>query len=118
SPVALDEGDKRRRGFYWTARRHFSELEPADEVGAEAARRTLRQLGPRKVATCEAPVVFSKDAARAILGTFAGCIVGGAIWRKSTYLLDREGTAVASPLVSIAVDPLIPRRPGSHSFDS
>ncbi len=117
SPVAMDEGDKRRRGYYWTSRRHFAELEGPEEVGAEAARRTLRQLGPRKVATCEAPVVFDKDAARSLLGTFAGCIVGGAIWRKSSYLLGREGTAVGSPLLDITDDPLIPRGPASRVFD-
>jgi PmbA protein len=117
SPVALDEGDKRRRGSYWTARRHLGELEDTEHVGREAARRTLRQLGPRKVPTCEAPVVFSPEAARSILGTFAGCIVGGAVWRKSTYLLGREGTPVASPLVRIVDDPLILRGPGSRAFD-
>jgi PmbA protein len=117
SPVVVDSGDKRRRGHYWTARRHFADLESADAVGKEAARRTLRQLGPRKVATCEAPVVFSQDAARSILGTFAGCIVGGAVWRKSSYLLGREGTQVASPLVDIVDDPFIKRGPGSRAFD-
>src|SRR5260221_3330718 len=117
SPVALDVGDKRRRGHYWTARRHLDQLEPAEDVGAEAARRTLRQLGPSKVRTCEAPVIFSQEAARSILGTFAGCIVGGAVWRKSTYPLGREGTNVASPLITIVDDPLLPRGPGSRAFD-
>jgi PmbA protein len=117
SPVALDEGDKRRRGAYWTSKRHFADLESVEEVGAEAARRTLRQLGPRKVATCEAPVVFSKDVARSILGTFAGCIVGGSIWRKSSYLVGREGTVVGSKLFDVVDDPLIVRGPGSRPFD-
>ncbi len=116
-PVALDEGDKRRRGSYWTSCRYFADIESPEEVGAEAARRTLRQLGPRKVTTCEAPVVFSKDEARSILGTFAGCILGGAIWRKSSYLLEREGTQVASPLVDVTDDPLIVRAPASRVFD-
>jgi PmbA protein len=117
SPVVVDEGDKRRRGHHWTANRHFASLDAPEAVGEEAARRTLRQLGPRKVATCEAPVVFSPDAARSIVGTFAGCIVGGSIWRKSSYLLEREGTAVASPLVQLIDDPLIPRGPGSRAYD-
>jgi PmbA protein len=117
SPVALDEGDKRRRGAYWTSKRHLHDLESAEEVGAEAARRTLRQLGPRKVATCEAPVVFSKDAARSILGTFAGCVVGGSIWRKASYLVGREGTVVGSRLFDVVDDPLIVRGPASRAFD-
>jgi len=43
--------------------------------------------------------------------------VGGALWRKSSYLLEREGTEVASPLVTIIDDPLVVRGPGSRPFD-
>jgi PmbA protein len=116
-PVASDEGGKKRRGYYWTGSRHASLLEDAASVGQEAARRTLAKLGAKKVATTEAPIVFDPDVARSLLGSFAGCIMGGAIWRKSSYLLDREGTTVASPLVSITDDPLIPRGPGSRAYD-
>ena len=116
-PVASDEGGKNRRGYHWTARRHLAELDPADEVGREAARRTLRKLGAKTVATCEAPVVFDPDAARAILGMLAGCVMGSTIWRKSSYLVGREGTRVASDLVSVVDDPFIPRAPGSRPFD-
>lgn len=117
SPVAEDTDKKRRRGYYWTAKRHFAELESPTAVGEEAARRTLAKLGSRKVATTEAPVVFESDIARSLLGTFAGCIVGSAVWRKSTYLLERENTPVASELVTIVDDPLLPRAPGSRPFD-
>lgn len=116
-PLADDEGGKKRRGYHWAAKRYLADLEDPIEVGKEAARRTLRKLGAKKVATTEAPVVFDPDAARSILGTFVGCIIGGAIWRKSSYLLDREGTRVASDLVNIVDDPLIPRAPGSRAFD-
>ena len=116
-PVADDADGKKRRGYHWTAKRHLAELEPADEVGKEAARRTLRKLGARSVATGEVPVVFDPDAARSILGLMAGCAMGSAMWRKSTYLVGREGTRVASDLVTIVDDPLIPRAPGSRPFD-
>lgn len=117
APVAIDEGDKRRRGHYWTARRHAEDLEDDEAVGREAARRTLRQLNPRKVATCEAPVIFEPDTARSIVATFAGCVLGGAVWRKSSYLMGRLGSKVASPLVHFTDDPLRPRGPGSRAFD-
>lgn len=117
SPVAEDEGGKRRRGFHWSARRHVAELDDDAEVGREAARRTLAKLGARKVPTCEAPVVFDPDVARSLIGTFAGCILGGSIWRKSSYLVGREGSSVASPLVTLIDDPLIPRAPGSRPYD-
>ncbi|MEM7449733.1 MAG: TldD/PmbA family protein [Myxococcota bacterium] len=116
-PVAQDEGDKKRSGFHWSARRHLSELDSEHAVGKEAARRTLRQLGARKIKTQEAPVVFDPDAGRSILGLFAGCILGGAIWRRSSYLVERVDTQVASDLVTIVDDPLVPKAPGSRPFD-
>lgn len=116
-PVAADEGGKNRRGYHWTARRHLAELDPPGEVGREAARRTLRKLGARTVPSTEVPVVFDPDAARSILGMLAGCVMGSAIWRKSSYLVGREGTRVASDLVTVVDDPLIPRAPGSRAWD-
>jgi PmbA protein len=44
-------------------------------------------------------------------------VSGGAVWRKSSYLAAREGTAVASSLVTVVDDPLIRRAPGSRPFD-
>jgi PmbA protein len=117
APVVEDEGGKKRRGHYYSASRRHRDLESAEHIGREAARRTLRKLGAQKIATTEAAVVFDPDVARSLVGSLAGCIVGGALWRKSSYLLEREGTAVASPLVTIIDDPLIVRGPGSRPFD-
>ena len=117
NPVADDEGGKKRSGYHWSAARHYADLEESQAIGEEAARRTVAQLGAKKLPTQELPVVFDKDAARSILGLFAGCILGGAVWRKSSYLVDRVGTRVASNLVDIVDDPLLPRAPGSRAFD-
>ncbi len=117
TPVADDADGKKRRGVFWTARRHLAELDSAEEVGREAARRTVRKLGARKVPSCEAAVVFEPDAARAILGLMAGSVLGSSIWRQQSYLRGREGTRVASDRVTIVDDPLLARAPGSRPFD-
>ncbi|WP_234023608.1 TldD/PmbA family protein [Sorangium cellulosum] len=117
SPVADDSGDKKRRGFHFSARRHLADLDAPEAVGREATRRTLRKLGARKVPTCEAPVLFDPDAARSILGLLGSCLMGSSIWRKSSYLVGREGTRIASDLITVVDDPLIPRAPGSRPFD-
>lgn len=117
SPVADDADGKKRSGYHWASSRHLATLTDEAEVGREAARRTLRKLGAKKIASAELPVVFEPDAARSLLGLFAGCVLGSGIWRKSSYLVDRVGTLVASPLVSIIDDPTIPRAPGSRTFD-
>jgi PmbA protein len=117
SPAAEDADGKRRMGTFWTAHRHLAQLQDASEVGREAARRALQQLGARKVPTCEAAVVFEPETSRSVLAAFAGCALGGAVWRKSSYLADRVGTEVASPLVTIVDDPRMLRGLGSRPFD-
>ena len=116
-PVADDADGKKRSGYYWSARRFAREVEGAEQVGLEAARRTLQKLGSRKLDTQEVAVVFDPDAGRSILGLLASCINGGSIWRKSSYLIEREGQPGASPLVTVIDDPLIVRGPGSRPFD-
>ncbi|MEZ4359610.1 MAG: TldD/PmbA family protein [Kofleriaceae bacterium] len=108
---------KKRNGYWWTASRFLAELEPAEEIGREAARRTVATLGSRKVKTQECPVVFDPEAARGLVGTVAAVSSGAALWRRASYMVGREGTQVASPLVTIVDDPLLPRAPGSRPFD-
>jgi PmbA protein len=116
-PVVDDEGGKKRAGFHWTAKRHLAELDGPEAVGREAAHRTLRKLGAKKIDTQEVAVVFDPDAARSILGLLSSSVNGGAIWRKSSYLVDREDTRVASDLVTVIDDPFIPKAPGSRPYD-
>ncbi len=118
TPLADEPGtEKKRRGYHWTAKRRLADLDDEEGVGREAARRTLRKLGARKIPTGELPVVFDPDAGRSILALLAGCVSGGAIYRKSSYLVDREGTTVASPLVTVVDDPTLFRAPGARPFD-
>lgn len=117
NPVADDADGKKRSGYHWSARRHLAELDSPESVGREAARRTLDKLGSRKIDTQEVAVVFDPDAGRSILGLLSGCVTGGAVWRKASYLADRVGDRVASDLVTLVDDPLLPRAPGSRAFD-
>lgn len=117
APVADDEGGKKRNGYWWTAGRFADTLEDPAEVGREATRRTVAQLGSRKVDTQEAPVVFDPEAGRAIVGMVFSVANGSSFYRKSSYLIGREGQECASPEVTIEDDPLIPRAPGSRPFD-
>jgi len=117
SPVADDDDGKKRVGYYWSSRRHLAELMAPEAVGEEAGRRTLAKLGSRKLDTQEVPVIFDPDSGRSLLGLLASCVTGGSVWRKSSYLAERLGTAVASELVTVVDDPLIARAPGSQPYD-
>lgn len=108
---------KKRNGYWWTASRFLAELEAAEAVGIEAAKRTLATLGSRKVETQECAIVFDPEVARSLVGTIFSVANGSSFWRKSSYLVGKEGQLIASPLVTIIDDPLIPRAPGSRPFD-
>ncbi|MFO0728824.1 MAG: TldD/PmbA family protein [Myxococcota bacterium] len=116
-PVAEEAGGKKQVGSYWDSKRYWSELESAEAIGQEAARRTVAKLGTKKPSTGEMPVVFHPDAASSLLGLFLGCVSGGAIYRRSSYLCGREGSSVGASELTITDDPLIPRGPGSRPFD-
>jgi len=115
--LADDEDHKKRRGSWHEVRRHLADLPPAEQIGREAAQRTVDMLGARKVPTCEAAIVFPSETARAMLGLLASAILGSGIWRKTSYLIGREGTPVASELVNVVDDPFLPRGFGSRAHD-
>ena len=108
---------KKRNGYWWTGHRFLAQLEDSADIGVEAARRTLRTIGSRKIDTQECPIVFDPDVARSIVGTIFSVANGSSFWRKSTYLLGKEGELIASPLITIVDDPLRPQAPGSRPFD-
>ena len=108
---------KKRNGYWWSASRFLAEIEAAEAIGLEAARRTVATLGARSVETQECAIVFDPEVSRSIVGTVFSVANGASFWRKSSYLAGKEGELIASPLVTIVDDPLIPRAPGSRPFD-
>ncbi len=108
---------KKRNGYWYSSSRFLAEIEPAEAIGIEAARRTVATLGARAIETQECPIVFDPEVSRSIVGAVFSVANGAAFWRRSSYLLGKEGEVVASPLVTIIDDPLIPRAPGSRPFD-
>jgi PmbA protein len=116
SPVAAQNGDMQRDSWYSIAR-HRGDVADVGEVGRTAARRALRRLGARKVKTREVPVVFDPDTAASLLRAVAGAASGPALYRRASFLLDRLGTRIAAPGVTIVDDALIPRGLGSRPFD-
>lgn len=115
--IADDQEGKKRNGFYWTAARHFSDLDSAAAIGKEASRRAISRLGTRKMETGKYPIVFDHEAASGILGLIASCVMGDSVYRQQSYLATRLGSRIASDLVTIVDDPLIARASGSRAYD-
>lgn len=115
--IADDTDNRKRRGSWGTWGRHLDQLRSNEEVARIAADRTLRQLGARPTETARLPVIFENTTGGALLGLLFSTLTGGAIERRSSWLVDRLGTAVGSPLLHVEDDPLRPRGIGSRPFD-
>jgi PmbA protein len=115
-PVGERDGEM-QRDYWYTAGRGLSDLQAAEEVGRIAAERTLRRLGARQVATCEVPVVFDPDTADELLGQLFRALSGYSVFRGATFLKDKLGQQVASPLLTLVDDGRRVRGLGSRPFD-
>jgi len=115
-PVARSDGGL-QRDYWYTVARRLSDLEAPDAVGREAARRVLRRLGAKRVATCEAPVIFDPVTAPSLLGHLISCVNGYAVYRQSSYLADKLGETIAPASMTVIDDGTRPGGLGSKPFD-
>ncbi len=111
-------GGAMQRDFWYTAGRGAADLQAGSEVGRIAGERTARRLGARKLGTTECAVLFEAPEAADLIGSFVSAVSGGALYRRSSFLLDSLGSQVFAPIVSIREDPHIPRARGSAPFDN
>ena len=116
SPIA-GKGKDMQRDAWFSSMRSADELASPQAVGRYAAERALSRLKARKIATVECPVLFESPLAAGLLGAFVQAVSGGALYRKSTFLLDSLGKQVLPKHIDIQEDPFVLRGKGSSPFD-
>jgi len=116
-PSSGENKGKKQSSWWYSTSISFADLDPVEKVAARAVERALRKLGAVKPKTCEVPVVFDDVTARQLLSYVASAAGGSSIYRKSSFLVDRLGEEIGSPLVTVIDDPLMKKRPGSRPFD-
>jgi PmbA protein len=116
SPIAGRGADMQRDAWY-SSQRNAAELASPEAVGRYAAERALSRLHARKIATTECPVLFESPLAAGLLGSFVQAVSGGALYRKSSFLLDSLDKPVFPKHIDILEDPFVKRGKGSSPFD-
>jgi len=116
SPIA-GRGNDMQRDFWYTSERAASDLAKPEAVGRYAAERALSRLKSRKIATCEVPVLFECTLAAGLVGALVQATSGGALYRKSTFLVDSLGKPLFPKHIDLLEDPFIARGKGSAPFD-
>jgi len=116
--VIAGEQDAMQRDDWYTTHRDASRLDDAAQVGRIAAERAISRLGGRKVKTGEFPIILEAPLAGGLLGSLVHAASGGALYRKSSFLIDQLGKKIMPDFIQIAERPHIPCGLGSASFDS
>lgn len=115
--VIADKDGAMERGGESRSTRHLSDLPGADLIGRTAGERAVARVGPRKIASTTAPVIFDNRMAGQIVSPAIGAISGPSIARGTSFLKDRMGQRVFAEGVTLIDDPFRPRGMGSTPFD-
>ncbi len=115
--VVAEKGDQRHTGWESSLRRFFSDLEPLEKIGADAAKKAYEMLDPRMVPTQRAAVIFDPAVARSLVGGIIAAVNGERVLQGASFLKDSMDERFASELLSLIDDGLRPYGLGSKPFD-
>src|ERR1700733_8810044 len=116
-PIAQDDEGGMQRDYWYSVSRSLAKLESAEVVGKEAARRTLRRLGARKVKTAKVPVVLDPMVASSMLEHIFEGVNGDSVYRGASFLSGKLGEQIAGENVNVIDDGTLPGGFGTTPFD-
>ena len=118
SPIATDlETGAMQRDSWYDVQRKFPKLASPEAVGLEAARRTVRKLGARKVATQRVPVIFDSETAGSLMGNLCSAVSGYALYKGASFLAGQLDKPLAPEYVTVYDDGRVVGGLGSRPFD-
>jgi PmbA protein len=116
--LLAEENGVKQTDFWFSFNRYANKLAPPKEVGETAAKRVIGKLGARKPKTQAVPVVVDPLIGSRFVGMLFGSASGRSIYRKASFLVDKLGQEIASPLVTVVDDATIADGPSSRPFDA
>jgi PmbA protein len=115
--VLAGEGGAQERDYAYHSTAHLADLYASEAIGREAGARAVARLNPERLKSGPLPVVFDPRVATSLLGHLVGAITGGAIARKTSFLLDALGTQLFAEGLDIVDDPHRMRGLRSRAYD-
>jgi PmbA protein len=111
-----DEG--MQRDYWYDSVRDASRFMDARALGDRAAQRTLARMGARSLSTRQCPVLFAPELARGLIGHLLSAVSGGALYRRSSFLIDHVGKPVLPGWMNLVERPRLIGGQGSGVFDA
>ncbi len=117
APIAR-KGRQMQRDDWYSSHCDPKRLSDPVALGRYAAERALARLGAQKLSTRKVPVLFESPLACGLLGHLVQAASGGALYRKSSFLVDGLDKPLFADHLDIIEDPHLRNHPGSAPFDS
>ena len=115
--LADDRDGRQQTGVEGMSVRHLADLEALPVMARRAAERAVQRLGARTVPSARVPVVMHPDIAAAWISEMVEAWSGENVLKKSSWLTDKLGETIASPLVTLVDDATLKRGLGSSPYD-
>ena len=115
--LIADDEKGMQRDYWYDMARDAADMKSARYIGQRAAENTLRRRNARTVETGNYPIIFAADVAPSLFGKFISAIRGGALYRKSSFLLDHLGKQIFPEFIRIHEQPYLLKGLGSAAFD-
>ena len=97
--------------------RYLEDLDDPATIGTRAGDRAVARLNPAKLESGVLPIIFDPRIGSGLMGHLIGGMVGPAIARRSSFLLESLGEQLFDSAITIIDDPLRPRGMRSRPFD-
>ena len=115
--LLAEENGVKQTDYWYSSKRIFDQLESIETIAKTAAKRTLRKLGSIKPETQNVPVIFDPIVGKDFLTIISSVILGSAIYRKQSFLLDMLNEKVGIDGLTLIDDGLMIDGSGSSLFD-
>jgi PmbA protein len=117
--VSAKDADGRRPEEYdYASSRLWGSLPDAAAIGRSAADRTIARLGAKKSESAAMTVLIDNRASGRLISMLLSPLQGSSIQQKRSFLENKLGEQLFSPLLTVSDDPLIPGAFGSRTYDT
>ncbi len=114
----IKEGEDQTASYDYQVSRSLSEIDP-EHVGQSAAELTMQFLNPRVVEGGDMPVIFAPLGASTVLGRgLGGAVNAEEVQYGRSYISDALGEEIASHLLEVTDNGILPGGIGSRSYDA
>jgi len=114
--VVGQENNESQTGLQLQYELRYRDLDP-EKIGREAGSKAVRMLGARSIPSARLPVILEPYTATSFLGVLQTAFSGEAVAKGKSFLQDRIGQQIASPLFSLRDDGTLIHCLGSSPFD-